>query len=371
MFKKIYSIALLVASFSVVAQTPITITSSDMPNENDSIHISVVGAGDFLAVPTPSSTGANHNWDYTTLSASLQIDEKYTSPIDFTTPYNFLFNPFNTSYGKDNYEFSAIPLPNVDISAAYDFYKEGSSELKQIGSGFIINNAPLPFLYDDNDNIYEFPMTYLSTSTDGYKYGLEIPGIGYYGQSGTRTNIVDGWGMLTTPFGTFQTIRLKSTIDAVDTVYNNALSVGANIPRPLKHEYKWLANEKKIPVLKIETTVIAGNETISAVRYIDSLRSDVPQVGINELAKTSINANVFPNPCVNELNIAYNIPFTTSVKITLADITGKKVATLDTKNQNAGEHKNKINTSIFEAGIYFLTIQTDNSIEIKKVTITK
>ena len=371
MLKKLYSFALIIASFSAVSQTPITITSSDMPNANDSIHISVVGVGDYLGVANPSSTGANHNWDYTSLSANVQIVEKYTSPTDFTTPYNFLFNPFNTSYGKDNYEFSTIPLPNVDISAAYDFYKEGSSELKQIGSGLIVNNAPLPFLYDDDDNIYAFPMTYLSTSNDTYKYGLEIPGIGYYGQSGTRTNTVDGWGMLTTPFGTFQTIRLKSTIDAVDTVYNNALSVGANIPRALKHEYKWLANGKKIPVLKIETTVIAGNESISAVRYIDSLRSDVPQVGINELSATNINAIVYPNPCVNELNVAYLLPFATSVTITLTDITGKKVAIVDTKNQTIGEHKNRINTSTFESGIYFLTIQTDNSIESKKVTIVR
>lgn len=371
MLKKLHSLAFIIVSISAIAQSPITITSSDMPNENDSIHISIVAAGDYINVPNPSGTGANYSWDYTSLSPNAQMYERYSAPADFTSPYNYFFNLLNTSYGKDNYEFSTIPLPNVNISAAYDFYKEGSSELKQIGAGYIINDIPLPFLYEDNDNIYEFPMTYLSTSNDSYKYGLDIPGIGYYGQSGTRSNTVDGWGTLTTPFGTFQTIRLKSTVDAVDTVYNTSLMVGANIPRPLKHEYKWMANGKKIPVLKIETTVIAGNEAISNVRYIDSVRSDVPQVGINELAKTNINAVVYPNPCINELNVSYNLPFTTSVKITLADITGKKVALVDNKNQNLGEHKNKINTSGLDAGIYFITIQTDNSTEIKKITITK
>lgn len=371
MLKKIQSVALLVISVATMAQSPITITSSDMPNENDSIHISIVAAGDYINVTNPSGTGANYSWDYTSLSPNVQMYERYSSPADFTSPYNYFFNQLNTSYGKDNYEFSTIPLPNVDISAAYDFYKEGSSELKQIGAGYIINGIPLPFLYENNDNIYEFPMTYLSSSSDTYKYGLDIPGIGYYGQSGTRTNTVDGWGTLSTPFGTFQTIRLKSTVDAVDTVYNTSLMAGANIPRPLRHEYKWLANGRKIPLLKIETTVIAGNEAISNVRYIDSVRADVPQVGMEEYAEAHINAIVYPNPCDNELNIGYNLLSSTSVKITLTDITGKKIIALDTPNQNIGMHINKINTRELKSGIYFVAIQTNNLAEVIKVVIAK
>ena len=75
--------------------------------------------------------------------------------------------------------------------------------------------------------------------------------MGYYGQSGHRVNLVDGWGTLITPFGTFQTLRVISTIDAIDTVYNTSLSAGTNIPRPLKYEFKWLATGKKIPVLNL------------------------------------------------------------------------------------------------------------------------
>ena len=351
------------------AQNPITITSNDLPNEHDSIQVSVVAPGDFVNVPSPAVTGASQTWDYTSLSPNYQQFENFDSPQDFTTPYNFLFNPFNTSYGRNNYEFSAIPLPNTDISAAYDFFKESTSQLKQIGAGFIINDIPLPFLYDQDDIVYELPMSFGSTSTCNYKYGIEIPGIGYYGQSGTRTNVVDGWGTLTTPFGTFQTIRLKSTVNAVDTVYNNSLQGGANIPRPLKHEYKWLANGTKIPVLKIETTVIGGTEAISQVRYIDSTRTEVAQLGISENT-FQLKSTVYPNPCVNELTIAYQLPVACSVKVVLTDVIGKNMAAVY-EEQTTGSHQHIINTSDLTPGVYFLTIQAGGYKGIQKVIVAK
>lgn len=371
MFKNLFFHALILFSFTLKAQTAITITASDMPNANDTVHVSVVNPNDFITVPSPTSTGASYTWDYSSLSPDVQQDEAFDSPLNFTSPYNFLFNPFNTSYGRNNYEFASIPLPNADISAAYDFFKESSSQLKQIGAGYIINNMPIPFLYSEDDIIYEFPMTFSSTSTCNYKYGLDIPNTGYYGQSGTRTNVVDGWGTLTTPFGNFQTIRLKSTVAAVDTVYNNSLAFGANIPRPLKHEYKWLANGMKIPVLKIETTVINGNETISNVRYMDSTRSDVPQVGIAENTTIRFKSSVYPNPCVNEFTVTYQLQRTIEVKMVLTDVIGKTVSALTVEGKTPGKHKETILTTDLIPGIYFLTLQADSYQEIQKVVITK
>lgn len=370
MIKQLLFPVLIVSFITGIAQNPITITSNDMPNENDSIQVSIVAPGDFALVPNPSATGASFTWDYTSLSPDYQQFEKYDSPLNFTSPYNYFFNPFNTSYGRDNYEFSAIPLPNTNISAAYDFFKESSSQLKQIGAGFIINGMPLPFLYDSDDIVYELPMTFGSNSSCFYKYGLDIPQIGYYGQSGTRTNTVDGWGTLTTPFGTFQTIRLKSTVDAVDTVYNNSLQGGANIPRALKHEYKWFTNGKKIPLLKVETTVIGGTESVSGVRYIDSSRSEVPQLGIADNAHLKLKSAVYPNPCINEFTVAYRLPVNSFVKITLTDIIGKTVAVINDE-QNRGFHKNIISTGDYTPGIYFLTLQAGDYKEIQKVIVGK
>ncbi|MES2590461.1 MAG: T9SS type A sorting domain-containing protein [Bacteroidota bacterium] len=357
-------------SGTLAAQTPITISSSDMPNENDSILISV---NSNIGLSSATSTGANHTWDFSSLTPNTQQIEAFESPLTFTSPFNYLFNPFNTSYGRDNYEFSTIPLPGTNIDAAFDFYKESSSKYKQIGAGLTINGTPIPFLYSSDDIIYNFPMNYLSTDACDYKYGLTIPGIGYYGQTGHRVNLVDGWGTLTTPFGTFQTLRIKSTIDAVDTVYNNNLAFGTNIQRPLKYEFKWLATGMKIPVLKIEASDVAGNVTVTNVRYIDSTRAGVPQVGINELNnKNGLSSSVYPNPCIEKVTLSYSLQKSSAVTINIIDVLGKTVTVLDNEVQIVGAHHTiiKIADLQLNPGVYFIHLQTEQSREIQKIVVS-
>lgn len=371
MIKNTFLISCIFISTALNAQTAITITSSDMPNENDAILVSV---NNNIGLADPSLTGADYAWDFSALTPNVQQFEKFDSPITFTSPYNFLFNPFNTSYGRDNYEFSSIELsPDTEITDAYDFFKESSSQFKQIGAGFTVNNGPIPFLYSQDDIIYEFPMNYLNTDDCDYKYGVDIPGMGYYGQSGHRINLVDGWGTLTTPFGTFQTLRIKSTIDAIDTIYNNSLAAGANIPRPLQYEFKWLATGKKIPVLKIEASEISGNITVSDVRYTDSTRSGVPQVGILENAASDLGLVVYPNPCVNEVMVKYNLSTATRIKISITNVIGKTIATVIDQTQIAGTHQELISIAALSlsSGVYFLNLQTDNFKEIQKVVVAR
>ncbi len=371
MKKNTFLIAGIFVSALLSAQTAITITSSDMPNADDAVKVSVNNS---IGTANPSLTGANYNWDYSSLTPSVQQFEKFDNPLSFTAPYNILFNPFNTSYGRDNYEFSTISFSGgTEITAAYDFYKETSSQFKQIGAGFTVNGVPIPFLYSQDDIIYEFPMNHLNTDNCDYKYGLDIPGMGYYGQSGHRINLVDGWGTLTTPFGTFQTLRVISTIDAVDTVYTTSSGAGINIPLPLKYEFKWLADGMKIPVLKIEARDIAGNIIVSNVRYIDITRSGVPQVGIVENVATNLELAIYPNPCVNEVMVKYNLPTTAHIKIHITDVIGKTIANVTDETQISGTHQKSISIADFNIspGVYFLNLQTDNFKEIQKIVVAR
>ena len=371
MIKNTFLVSFIFISFALSAQTPITINSSDMPNVNDAILVSV---NNNIGLADPTLTGANYTWDFSALTPNVQQFENFDSPLTFTSPYNFLFNPFNTSYGRDNYEFSTISLPGgAEITAAYDFFKESSSQFKQIGAGFTLNTGPIPFLYSQDDIIYEFPMNYLNTDDCNYEYGLDIPEIGYYGQSGHRVNLVDGWGTLTTPFGTFQTLRIKSIIDAVDTIYNASLASGANIPRPLQYEFKWLATGYKIPVLKIEASNIAGIITVSDVRYTDSARSGVPQVGILENTLSEMGLVVYPNPCANEVVVKYNLPAPARIKLSITNLIGSTIANIADQPQIAGRYQKSISIANLNlsSGVYFLTLQADNFKEIKKIVVAR
>ena len=289
--------------FSVGLHAQITITSADMPNAKDSILFSTASITDSTDV---TLTDTNFVWNYAKLKPTIQQYAKFDAPSTFTSPYNFLFNPLNTSYGKDNYEFKSLPLPGAKIDAAYDFFKESTADLRQIGAGYMMNGTPLPFLYSKNDIVYRFPMNYLNQDSCDYKYGLPIPTFGYYGQTGHRVNLVDGWGTLITPFGTYSTIRVRSAIAAIDTIYFDSFKYGTTIKRPLKIEYKWFAKGSKIPVLKIEGN--AENDsvfTVTSVQFIDSLRHNIPHVGIADIAKENIKFDAYPNPAKDQFTVQY------------------------------------------------------------------
>jgi len=360
MIKKLPLIAALAFATNMFSQ--ITVTSADMPNPNDSIVLSTAN----IAGVTVAPPGAGASWDYSTLVPTIQRYDKYDSPLTFTAPFNLIFNPSNTSYGRDNYQITSFPLPGFTITDAYDFLRETTTQWKQVGLGYSLNGTPIPFMYSSADIIYRFPMNYGNIDSCNYHYSLPfaIPGLGYFGETGKRHNIVDGWGSLTTPFGTFNTLRVRSTVDAVDTVYLDALGFGTNIPRPRRIEYKWLANGMKIPVLQIDVTETFGTEIINNVQFLDSLRSDVPHVGIAENTADNIDLMVYPNPASTYVTVA-----TTKLQnalITITNVVGEVVY----KTTVTSLHQT-INTEQLPNGIYFISLQSKNKMLTQKIIINK
>jgi hypothetical protein len=277
--------------FTLNAQ--ITIGTADMPAVNDSLKVSLTNS---VGAINSTLTGANYTWDFTTLVPTTQTVYHFDNPANFTLPFNILFNIFNTSYGLYNYTPDSIPGFPIRISKSYDFYKNSASAYKLIGKGLFINNVPTPTMYSSIDYVFRFPMNYLNMDSCDYKYGTTVPTIGYYGQKGHRVNTVDGWGTLKTPYGTFQTLRVKSAIAMTDTIYSSTLSIGFAFPRPLTVQYKWMASGGKIPILEVDGTMVGPNFTVTNVVYRDSARSSVSQLGIHELGTSPKLIKTWPNP---------------------------------------------------------------------------
>ncbi|HNG05973.1 MAG TPA: hypothetical protein PKU98_05695, partial [Saprospiraceae bacterium] len=132
-----------------------------------------------------------------------------------------------------------------------------------------LSGIPVPIIFNSPDVIYELPLNFGNTSSSSSGYELNLPSLAYYGYSQERSNEVDGWGTIATPAGTFEALRVKSTIAGHDTIAVDTLGVGFNIDRPLVHEYKWLAQGIRVPVLQINTTEIFGNEVVTGIWYHD------------------------------------------------------------------------------------------------------
>lgn len=355
----------LFCAFAASAQ--ITITSADMPNANDSLYVSnasSVGSHD------PSETGAGFSWDYSDLKPVSQMPQKFDAPAKFPSIYALLFNQFNTSYGKNNPLIVSSTIPGVKIDAAYDFFKESTTSLNQIGTGYLLNGTPLPFIYKHPDVIYKFPLNYLNVDSCHFDFGQGLPGIGYYGQSGYRHNRVDGWGELKTPFGTYTTLRVLSQVDITDTIYIQQDTTGFGFPikRPTKYEYKWLAAGSKIPVLQIDMVITNNQKTFTAI-YPDSLRKDVIHIGIDENKDQLLSLHVYPNPANEQFTFQYELKNKSAVGISIHNLMGQEVMALSPETQSAGMHSQQLDVSNLAPGVYFLMLQSGDTFRSTKLSI--
>lgn len=364
----IKSTSLSLSLFCALASTAqITISSADMPDANDSLYVSNATT---IGTHHPAETGAGFSWDYSDLKPVSQMPQKFDAPGKFPSIYNFMFNKLNTSYGKNNPLVVATNIPGIKFDAAYDFFKESSAALNQIGVGYMMNGTPLPFIYKHPDVIYRLPMNYQNMDSCDFDFGLAVPGYGYYGQSGRRHNLVDGWGELKTPLGTYTALRVLSKVDITDTLYIQQDSTGFGFPikRPTRYEYKWFAAGSKIPVLQIDAMII-NNQQVFTATFLDSLRKDIIHIGIDEKVDQVLSLQVYPNPANEAFTLQYELGSNSPVKIALLDLTGKEVLQVANEREAAGMHQQCIPVNALSPGMYFLSMVSGNHTQVQKLSI--
>ncbi|MBC7641108.1 MAG: T9SS type A sorting domain-containing protein [Flavobacterium sp.] len=131
---------------------------------------------------------------------------------------------------------------------------------------------PIQNQFSSPDIIYNFPINFGNTDTSTSGYTTSIPTLYYQNRVVTRTNIVDGWGTVITPNGTYtNTLRIKSNI-----VQNDTTAIGSiGLPRIIRtsRELKWLDTSKKYPILIVTQDNVANNWVTSKVEYMDIQRN--------------------------------------------------------------------------------------------------
>ena len=250
----------------------ITIQSKHMPKAGDTARLSTS-----LPSNLPSGwrmPGANKSWDFTKITPiGTQLREFKAS---FRTPYAFYF--FNQVGEKIADTLGGGPLTFTNV---HSFYTTSNSVYKAEGLGYSITGIPLAANYTDDDEIYQFPLEYNDSDVNTFRFKFDVPGqqLITYIQQGTRTNIVDAYGSLKTPYKTYNdVIRVKTLVNQVDTIVSPLGKTG--IPRP-QIIYKWLAQGEVVPVLEIRgTQTPLGVFTPTEVLFRDSFRG-LPEGGGN------------------------------------------------------------------------------------------
>lgn len=356
--------SLLNASLLLATILPaqVTITNADMPDAGDSVRVSYALT---LGPVDHTLTDTNYVWDFSYLTPSAQERIEFIAPTAF--PFNFL-----SDMGVVNQSPDSLPGLGAVPTNFTDYYKGTSSSFRQVGSTFDyapIGSFSIPIIYNSPDYVYRFPLSYGSIDSCDASYGFSIPGIGYLGQDRHRVNTVDGWGTLITPLDTYQVIRVRSVVNATDTIsLDTAQQTGYAIQRPTEIQYKWLAPGVKLPVLEVDCQVILNTEIVTGITYQDTLRDSLWQVDVPIVSSSLPGIVVYPNPASDIVYVQYYNAVGGINAISIADIQGRTVYTETVSNQNSYGIQ-QIDVSDLSGGIYFLSIATANGMVVSRIVI--
>ncbi|MCX6272044.1 MAG: hypothetical protein NTU44_12655 [Bacteroidetes bacterium] len=260
----VLSLALFGLIFNSLAQ--ITINRNDMPNVGDSMRRSKTYSMYNLDYQT---SGTNFTWDFSTLDwVSQQVDNYVavsTTPVTYQLVFNLPFDPNKATIASPGGSFDS--LGGVTLTDVYSFFRETNTIYGFSGVGITLNGLTIPIKYNTPDILFRFPLTVGTTDSSTSTFSLNLAGYGYLSTSRHRVNHVDGWGTVTTPFGSFPSIRVKSVVSEYDSIYIDSLSMGVPINRNYT-EYKWMADNKGLPIIEITVEGMA-----TTVLYYDSIRT--------------------------------------------------------------------------------------------------
>ena len=252
------------ASFGFV-NAQITISSSSMPSAGDTLRYSTASPANIGT--SWMARGGSQSWDFSTLTSNGQGLYEYKSANK--TPYAFYF--FGQIGQKTADSLGGGPFVFKNI---YSFYSKSTSVFKTEGLGYSYSGIPLASKYTDEDEIYQFPLQYNDSDVSTFRFVFSIPGQTLFSfvQAGKRTNVVDAWGSIKTPYKTYtDVIRVMTFVDEVDTL----VSQFTKFPIARKQvSYKFLATTEKIPVLEVVGTLSAkGVFTPTVINYRDKYLS--------------------------------------------------------------------------------------------------
>ena len=339
----------------------ITLEVTDFSDGGDTVRVSTTNdfSIDF------ASTGTNYNWDFSSLVAESQTLKDYQSMDNASAIPSFTFGAFaDEAHQATNFtETVDIPLDQagdflpISIDGINQFSKNAVSSINTVGLSISISGTEIPVVSDTIETRYQLPLNYGdSYDSRGYNY-LNLNPIfeAIWIQYRQRNTEVDGWGSITTPYGTFDALRLKHEIIENDSIYIDLFGgpMWFELPIPMRTEYEWITKEEKDPILRIITSQIAGEETVNSIEFKDQYLG--LEAGIID---SQNNIVIGPNPVENKLNI---LGVNGLYSFSLLSMNGKVViGKVNITNKS-------IDLSNIKKGTYLIVLLTTKGMSVQKI----
>lgn len=351
----------------------IAIDQNDMPNVSDTLRVS-------QALPTNPidflSTGANHTWDFSSLTPTEQQVHRFIA----VSATSLFFQPTFNAEPKRATIASPVVIPEylrvlagnlntIEITNPLLFYRETPEVYEEVGFAATVAGLPVPEKYDRPDVIYQFPLTYGAEISSEAFFDLNYPAFQiFYAHTRLRETKADGWGTLTTPFGTYPVLRVVSTLQVSDSV-RTAEIPATRSQRPVVREYKWLAKNQGIPLLQVTTTEVGEQEVVAAISYRDVYRRLAPLAAPDPELQATIVA--YPSPLRSEepLRVALPASLRGSLQVRVFSPTGQQVYESVVPDLQSATNVLTVPAQAFggSRGLYLVRIKAGDKLVVKKV----
>ncbi len=331
--KKIYNLILL-AAIPASLNAQIQLTQSDMP----SIGTTDIKGIDTTTTVSPGPAGTNQTWNFSSL-----LNQRQDTTGTYIDP---LTNPYIGAFPTANVVGHQTGQDGVTIH----FMMESSpTEFKILGIGIFGS----PLIFAPARTLMNLPANY-SDAFSGTSVSDAIFPTGQPAPDSVRKKITtdyssefDAWGSVTTPAGTYNSLRQVYITKETDSTW-------AHIPGPgwifasvtIKNDtaYQWWTNGEGSHVLEIKISAKG-----SAKDTVSSYEVNPLTTGITIENASNQNATAYPNPAANYITIKIGSENTTSILI--FDINGRlvinqpftgKTVSVNTDNLNSGNYLFKI-----------------------------
>ena len=194
--------------------------------------------------------------------------------------------------------------------------------------------------------VYDYPVAFGDLHTSVSEQVIQIPTLGYRKTNQTRVNEVDGWGIVNYFGVPYNALRVKTTINASDSIYVDLLGFGFQFDRPEAVEYKFLVQEFMVPLVQVNYTAGVNSGVLVVAGPMSVVEANAPQF------------SVYPNPTTNYLTVqcenAYNVPYA------VFDMNGKRVL------EGMFSDNSQIEVSSLSNGLYFMKTAMSETYFLKK-----
>ena len=339
---------LLLISFYTIAfvQTyaQVTITQEDLPSVGRTVEYSN-GENDFFELP---STGVGQNWNFT----------------DFTPGDTFVTTIRNASESPYASKFPDATLfeeNNVGEENDFVFYIPGKNGLYAAGLYFGSYDSTIRF--QKPALLYAAPISFGETIHDSsrvYHSGL-VKGLQYTITTFSRETFqAVGYGNISTPAGTFNTLLIKASKYIYDsTIVYLPESPDIQIELDTNVSYFWVQKNKNLPVVFEMGLTNSGD----AVLYASYYSTDIP-TALQILPNTDFS-NHYPVPADTRVTIELRNP--KDGIFTLSTLDGVKQLSIPVQQSKRIE----VPTSELTAGMYVYEFKSDDGSIIKnKIVVT-